>query len=71
MKNKQKDHRIAVLNDVNDADVFLVVSEKNVALRGDHNLLVASVASAIVSHEDFRRVISEAINLVMGIKAEA
>ena len=62
---EELEHKVAVLNEVNDAEVFLVVSENNIALKGDRTMLVAAVASALASHADFRGVITDALKAVM------
>ena len=68
-KNK-KEHRIAVLNVVNDAEAFLVVSDQGFALGGEHGTIVAALASAVADNEDFRLVVAEAITKVMKYKQE-
>ena len=64
------EHRVAVLNVVNDAEAFLVVSNKGFALGGEHNTIVAALASAITSNEQFRLVVGEAITAVMEYREE-
>ncbi len=68
-KNKTE-HRVAVLNVVNDAEAFLVVSDQGFALGGEHRIIVGALATAISSNEDFRLVVAEAITKVMKYKQE-
>jgi hypothetical protein len=64
----KKEHRVAVLNAVNDAEAFIVISDKDIALGGAHGEVVAILASAIVSSEELRVVVAEAITRVLEFK---
>ena len=66
-KDKTK-HRVAVLNTVNDAEAFIVISDNSIAIGGRHDQVVAILASAIVSNEDLRFVVGEAIRRVLEYK---
>ena len=64
-------HRVDTLNFVNDAEAFVIVTDNNVSLRGDHIVCVASVASALASNKTFRKIIIDAIDTVSaGIKED-
>ena len=66
----QKEHRIDVLNTVNDAEVFVVITEESIALGGAHDKVVEILSSAIICNEDLRGVVSEAIANVINYKNE-
>jgi len=67
----KKEHRVAVLTDVNDAEEFIVVSDRNIALLGEHDKLVAILAAAMISQPPLRAVVTDAIQRVMNYKDEA
>jgi len=54
------DHRVAVLNDINDAEIFIVVSDINIGIFGSHDALVAILASALAKSEDLRGIVADA-----------
>ena len=57
-KNK---HRVEVLNNVNDAEALLVVTDKKYSLYGDGEFITAMLASAIYDNEAFRGIVIEAL----------
>lgn len=59
-----KDHKIASLNCLNDAEVFLLVTDKNVAVIGEHGAVVASLAAAIANNEEIRNIVADAAEIV-------
>ncbi len=69
MNKKTKiDHRVAVLNDINDAEAFLVVSDVNIGMFGPHDTLVAILASGLVKNQALSGVVADAIELVREYK---
>jgi len=69
MNKKQKiDHRVAVLNDINDAEAFLVVSDLNIGMFGPHETLVAVLASGLIKNQALSGVVNDAVNLAKEFK---
>ena len=64
------DHRVAVLNDINDAEAFIVISDINIGMFGAHDTLVAILASALVKNQALSGVVADAITLVREYKKE-
>lgn len=59
-----KDQKLKTLNDVNDSETVITLSENLVTMRGEHSDLVSVLAASIAGHEEFRRVVGEAADLV-------
>ncbi len=69
MKEKVKQElKVQVLNAVNDAEGFFIVTDRAHSMGGPHDLIVASLATAIMSNEDIHKVVSEAITEVIELK---
>ena len=66
--NEAKEHKIAVLNSVNDSEVFLVITDKCFALGGEYKSLVAALTSAIIESPEMHGVVSDAITAVLVLK---
>ena len=64
------DHRVAVLNDINDAEGFIVVSDLNIGMFGSHTMLVAILASALVKNQALSGVVADALTLVKDFKTK-
>ena len=62
MKNENK---VKTLHCVNDAEASFVVTDKIFAISGNHEVLVAALAAAIVTDEDICGIVSDAISLLI------
>ena len=62
--------KVEVLNDVNDAEVLITISENKIGLFGGFSELVAILSSALVVNEPLREIITEAIKQVTELKKE-
>jgi hypothetical protein len=66
----KKEHRIAVLNDVNDSETFIVITDNHISLGGTKGDLAACLASAIIVDPKVQGIITQAIKKVQKFKNE-
>jgi hypothetical protein len=52
-----KEHKVESLTWLNDADVYILITEDIYSVKGSHDDVVACLATAIVSDENFRNIV--------------
>ena len=62
--------KVEVLNDVNDSEVLITISENKIGLFGGFSELVGILSSALVINEPLREIVTEAIKQVTELKKE-
>ena len=63
--SEKKDHKVTALNLLNDAEEFILITDKDIAVQGEYSRVVGLLAAAIASSENIREIVLGATELVV------